>query len=101
MCIRDSQYAAQWELGDDFMNWIREENLFCSTLVDRIVTGYPRSEADSINEENGYIDNPVSYTHLDVYKRQDVHFVLSLRGTVRYLFPDLTDIVHALSLIHI
>ena len=51
------QYAAQWELGDDFMNWIREENLFCSTLVDRIVTGYPRSEADSINEENGYIDN--------------------------------------------
>ena len=33
------QYAAQWELGDDFMNWIREENLFCSTLVDRIVTG--------------------------------------------------------------
>lgn len=51
------QYATQWELGDDFMNWIREENLFCSTLVDRIVTGYPRSEADSINEENGYIDN--------------------------------------------
>ena len=51
------QYAAQWELGDDFMNWIREENLFCSTLVDRIVTAYPRSEADSINEENGYIDN--------------------------------------------
>lgn len=51
------QYAAQWELGDDFMNWIREENLFCSTLVDRIVTGYPRSEADSINEENGYVDN--------------------------------------------
>ena len=51
------QYATQWELGDDFMNWIREENLFCSTLVDRIVTGYPRSEADSINEENGYVDN--------------------------------------------
>lgn len=51
------QYATQWELGDDFMNWIREENLFCSTLVDRIVTGYPRSEADAINEENGYIDN--------------------------------------------
>lgn len=51
------QYAKQWGLGADFMNWIREENLFCSTLVDRIVTGYPRSEADAINEENGYIDN--------------------------------------------
>ncbi len=51
------QYAAQWELGDAFVNWIKEENIFCSTLVDRIVTGYPRSEAAAINEENGYEDN--------------------------------------------
>ncbi|MDE7066343.1 MAG: tagaturonate reductase, partial [Schaedlerella arabinosiphila] len=50
------QYAAQWNLGDDFTAWIQDENIFCSTLVDRIVTGYPRAEADSINEENGYID---------------------------------------------
>ena len=55
------QYAAQWELGDDFMNWIREENLFCSTLVDRIVTGYPRSEADSINEEKRLHRQPDRY----------------------------------------
>ena len=34
-----------------------EENLFCSTLVDRIVTGYPRAEAAALNEENGYEDN--------------------------------------------
>ncbi len=50
------QYAKQWELGDEFIRWIEEENIFCSTLVDRIVTGYPRSEAESICEENGYID---------------------------------------------
>ena len=25
-------------------------------LVDRIVTGYPRSDADNLNQENGYID---------------------------------------------
>lgn len=50
------QYAEQWKLGADFTAWIKEENIFCSTLVDRIVTGYPRSEADAINEENGYID---------------------------------------------
>lgn len=49
-------YARQWNLGDDFIRWIHAENLFCSTLVDRIVTGYPRSEADSINAENGYED---------------------------------------------
>lgn len=50
------QYAKQWELGDEFTRWIEEENIFCSTLVDRIVTGYPRSEAESICEENGYVD---------------------------------------------
>lgn len=25
-------------------------------MVDRIVTGYPRSDADALNQENGYID---------------------------------------------
>lgn len=51
------QYAKQWELGDEFISWIKEENIFCSTLVDRIVTGYPRAEAKQICEELGYQDN--------------------------------------------
>ena len=51
------KYAQQWNLGEDFENWIKEENIFCSTLVDRIVTGYPRAEAEALCEENGYIDN--------------------------------------------
>ncbi len=52
-----TSYARQWELGEDFVQWLKAENIFCSTLVDRIVTGYPRSEAAAINEENGYEDN--------------------------------------------
>ena len=51
------QYVEQWKLGDDFKNWVEEENIFCSTLVDRIVTGYPRNEAKQICEELGYEDN--------------------------------------------
>lgn len=51
------KYAEQWKLGEDFAKWIKTENLFCSTLVDRIVTGYPRSEAALICEEIGYEDN--------------------------------------------
>lgn len=51
------KYAEQWELGEEFTAWIKKENVFCSTLVDRIVTGYPRSEAASIYEELGYEDN--------------------------------------------
>lgn len=50
-------YARQWDLGGEFIDWIKEENLFCSTLVDRIVTGYPRNEAAAICEELGYQDS--------------------------------------------
>lgn len=51
------KYAEQWQLGDAFIRWIQTENIFCSTLVDRIVTGYPRAEAETICQELGYQDN--------------------------------------------
>lgn len=51
------KYAKQWNLGEEFITWIQKENVFCSTLVDRIVTGYPRNEASAICEELGYEDN--------------------------------------------
>ena len=38
------QYAADWQLGEAFETWIREENVFCNTLVDRINTGFPKGE---------------------------------------------------------
>lgn len=51
------KYAELWNLGDEFVRWINEENDFCNTLVDRIVTGYPRDEAEKLWEEIGYRDN--------------------------------------------
>lgn len=54
-CVEE--YAKLWALGDDFVAWVREENIFCSTLVDRIVTGYPRGEAEELCEALGYQDN--------------------------------------------
>lgn len=36
------QYITLWDLPQDFARWVEEENFFCSTLVDRIVSGYPR-----------------------------------------------------------
>lgn len=50
-------YARQWQLGTSFEAWIEKENLFCSTLVDRIVTGYPQKEADTLCKAFGYEDN--------------------------------------------
>ncbi|RRD95460.1 tagaturonate reductase [Clostridiales bacterium COT073_COT-073] len=51
------QYARQWQLPSEFIDWIQTENVFCSTLVDRIVTGYPHKEADQICENLRYQDN--------------------------------------------
>lgn len=50
------KYAKLWELPDEFLQWIEKENDFCNTLVDRIVTGYPREEAEQMNRELGYED---------------------------------------------
>ena len=33
--------CGRWGLPEDFLNWLEEENVFCDTLVDRIITGYP------------------------------------------------------------
>lgn len=51
------QYADLWNLGQEFKNWLKEENDFCSTLVDRIVTGFPRDEHAALCERIGEQDN--------------------------------------------
>lgn len=38
------KYVDLWQLGDDFARWIAEACVFCNTLVDRIVPGYPKDE---------------------------------------------------------
>ncbi len=41
-CILD--YAKLWNFDEGFTRWVENENIFCNTLVDRIVTGYPKDE---------------------------------------------------------
>ncbi|MCE9900129.1 tagaturonate reductase [Raoultella terrigena] len=50
------RYAKEWALPEAFSAWLDETNTFCSTLVDRIVTGYPRDEALQIEQQLGYKD---------------------------------------------
>lgn len=45
-----------WELPAAFASWVEEACVFCTTLVDRIVTGYPRDKAAAICEKLGYTD---------------------------------------------
>ena len=53
-----NRYIADGKLSDDFRKWVNEENIFCSTLVDRIVPGRIRDpeEVERLNAENGYED---------------------------------------------
>ena len=53
-CLR---YADLWGLGEEFKTWLVQENDFCSTLVDRIVTGFPRDEHEELCRRIGEQDN--------------------------------------------
>ncbi len=48
--------AKAWNLSADFTRFVGEACLFTDTLVDRIVTGYPRDEAEALGDALGYDD---------------------------------------------
>ena len=51
------EYCRLWECETAFVRWVENENLFCSTLVDRIVTGSPGKEnLPELWEKLGYED---------------------------------------------
>ena len=51
-----NEYIKLWNLEEDFAAWVNGENIFCSTLVDRIVTGGAKAEAPALWEKWGYED---------------------------------------------
>ena len=50
------KHSTDWELGDQFISWLRKSNYFFNTLVDRIVPGYPRDEIGTISKKLNYED---------------------------------------------
>jgi len=54
-CIRE--YIKLWNLGPDFSAWFENSCGVYSTLVDRIVPGYPRDNAAQLCERAGYDDH--------------------------------------------
>ena len=51
------QYIDHWNLGADFKNWFEKACPVYSTLVDRIVPGFPKDNADAIKARIGLDDN--------------------------------------------
>ncbi|MEB5480554.1 tagaturonate reductase [Shouchella clausii] len=48
--------AEDWDLPIEFGQWLRKANVFCNTLVDRIVTGFPHGEEEAWANRLGYED---------------------------------------------
>lgn len=48
--------SEEWGCGREFIDWLEASNHFLNTLVDRIVTGYPKDEAQELASELGYED---------------------------------------------
>lgn len=78
--------AEQWQLSDEFVDWVQRHNHFFNTLVDRIVTGYPKDDMENLNFKLGYQDRLVDtgeIFHLWVIegdKRFQAEFPLSQSG---------------------
>lgn len=51
-----NEFITLWKLPEDFRTWVKTACNFCSTLVDRIVTGYPKGEEEKNWEDLGYED---------------------------------------------
>ncbi len=74
------KYAEDWGLGEDFVKYVKEDNVFCTTLVDRIVTGYPRDEKIDLPYEDNLIDT-AEYFHLWVIESaHDIEAELPFRA---------------------
>ena len=51
------QYITLWNLPSEFAAWLESACIFCNTLVDRIVSGYPAEEAEDLQQNLlGYAD---------------------------------------------
>lgn len=53
------QLSDDWSLPEEFKKWIKDNNIFLNTLVDRVVTGYPKDEIEDILNYLGYEDGLV------------------------------------------
>lgn len=53
------EYSRLWNLELDFDRWLTDHNTFCNSLVDRIVTGFPKDSINEVQSATGFEDNHV------------------------------------------
>ncbi len=86
------KYAKLWDLSEEFVRWVQQENHFCNTLVDRICTGYPKDEAEELTAFLGEEDklmNTAEIFHLWVIEGDfEKEFPLKAAGVNVIWTPD-------------
>ena len=86
------KYAKLWNLSEEFIQWVQQENHFCNTLVDRICTGYPKDEAEALTAFLGEEDklmNTAEIFHLWVIEGDfEEEFPLKAAGVNVIWTPD-------------
>jgi tagaturonate reductase len=53
------RYVQHWSLPSSFVPWLNTHVTFCNTLVDRIVSGFPKRSKEVVYDELGYVDELV------------------------------------------
>ncbi|WP_192820316.1 tagaturonate reductase [Rufibacter sp. LB8] len=75
------QFAKHWNLPQEFTTWIEQDTIFCNTLVDRIVPGFPKDTIAEIQGKIGFEDNLV-------VKAEPFHlWVIEAPASVAAAFP--------------
>ena len=78
-----SKYANDWNFGEDFAKWLKS-NSFCNTLVDRIVTGYPKD----IDTHGDNMFNTAELYHLWVIEGQYEHILPLQKAGFNVIWTD-------------
>lgn len=73
--------AQEWGLEKGFGDWIKQHCIFCNTLVDRIVPGYPADSIEHIQASLGYEDHSV------VVGEQFHLLVIEGPASIKEIFP--------------
>jgi tagaturonate reductase len=88
------KYIELWGLGEGFKRWILNDNIFCNTLVDRIVSGYPKHEEQEIWKKLGYKDEimvtgePFGFWAIGSERIDEVKAELTLKSSVNIVFAE-------------
>lgn len=54
------KYCEDWNLPKEFKTWLKTNNKFYNSLVDRVVSGYPKDAIETITQKLGYKDTLVT-----------------------------------------